>query len=144
MALIFKYSKVPRPDGTLRNAPFIPISIRTDSGRYVKMIALVDSGADTTVIPSDLAELMGLNVNSKYEITGGIGGNVRARKSRMKFGLKGDHESYSLDVPVLVLEPTSDIPVILGRHGFFEKFHITFKQDEEKIVFKKITEKKGY
>jgi len=32
----------------------------------------------------------------------------------------------------------------LGRHGFFEQFNITFKQNEEKIVLKKISPKKVY
>lgn len=144
MAIIFRYAKVPRPDGSLRNAPFIPITLRTHAGKHLNMIALVDSGADTTVIPSDLAELMGLKLSSTYEDTGGIGGLVRAKRSRMSFIIKKGREKHSLYVPVLVLEPKSDIPVILGRHGFFEKFHITFKQDQEKISFKKIQPKKDY
>jgi hypothetical protein len=50
-----------------------------------------------------------------------------------------------MDVPALILQdPDADVPLLLGRHGFFENFHITFKQDEEKIVLKKINPRRQY
>jgi hypothetical protein len=69
--------------------------------------------------------------------TGGIGGSVKVRKSKLNVIVKGRRESYPLNLDVLVLQNKSPIPLIFGRNGFFEKFHITFKQDEEKIVLKK-------
>ena len=145
MSIIFRYVHVPREDGSLRQAPFIPILVTNKFGRIMKVIALLDSGADNTVIPKDLAEILGLKEGKIDTETSGIGGNVKVRKSRLHFKIKGERESYSLDVPVLVLQnPGSDVPLLLGRHGFFEHFHITFKQNEEKIVLKKISPKMLY
>jgi len=110
----------------------------------MEVIALIDSGADNTVVPKDLAELLGLKENVESE-TGGIGGKVKTKKSRLRFKIKNNRESYTLDVPVLVLQDkNADVPLLLGRHGFFEQFHITFKQDDEKIVLKKVSPKEVY
>lgn len=145
MSIIFRYAHVPRADGTLRHAPFIPIYVTNKFGKTMKVIALIDSGADNSVIPKDLAEILGLKEEHTESETGGIGGKVKVRKSRLGFRIKGVRESYSLDVPSLILQnPNADVPLLLGRHGFFEQFHITFKQNEEKIILKKIQPKKVY
>lgn len=69
----------------------------------------------------------------------------KIKHSRFRFRIKGGRESYPLDVPALILQdPDTDVPLLLGRNGFFENFHITFKQDEEKIVLKKINPRKQY
>ena len=138
MSIIFRYSHIQREDGSLRKAPYIPIYAKTSSGRLMKLPALIDSGADFTVLTKDLADLMGLKLGEKSE-TAGIGGGVNVRKARFFFQIKGTHEKYSFNVPALVLlDDEADVPILLGRHGFFEEFHITFRQNEEKIVLKKI------
>jgi hypothetical protein len=145
MSIIYRYVHVPRKDGTLRHAPFIPILVKNKFGQTMEVVGLLDSGADNTVVPKDLAELLGLKEKEKVSETGGIGGNINVKESRLRFRLKGSHESYSLDVPALVLQDSSaDVPLLLGRHGFFENFHITFKQDEQKIVLKRIQPKEKY
>ena len=104
MAITFRYIHVPRPDGTLRKAPFIPIYVRNKEGRLIKLVALLDSGADNSVISKDLAELLGLKQSKTPEgETGGIGGKVKVKKSRLSFQIKGEHEKYTVTIPVLVL-----------------------------------------
>jgi predicted aspartyl protease len=145
MSIIFRYVHVPRPDGTLRKAPFIPVFVTNKFGKIMEVVALLDSGADDSVVPKDLAEILGLKERDVEGETGGIGGKVKTKKSRLRFRIKGSRESYTMDVPALVLQDRSaDVPLLLGRHGFFENFHITFKQDEEKIVLKKISPKRVY
>jgi len=144
MSIIFRYVHVPRPDGTLRKAPYIPIFSRDRNGKLVRIVALVDSGADDTVVPKDLSIILGLKEHEESD-TGGIGGKVKARKSRLSFEIRGSRETYHLDVPVLILQDqSSDVPLLLGRHGFFENFHVIFKQDEEKMILKKINPKVRY
>ena len=78
----------------------------------MRVIALLDSGADTTVVPKDLAEVLGLHEMEQSE-TGGIGGNVKVTKSRLQFKIQGNRESYPLDVPVLILQnPDADVPLL--------------------------------
>ena len=36
MAIIFRYEHIPRPDGTLRKAPFIPIHVKDKIGKSLK------------------------------------------------------------------------------------------------------------
>ena len=111
----------------------------------MKVIGLVDSGADNTVVPKDLADLLGIKGDSTTTEIGGIGGKVNVKRSRMSFRLMGERESYALDVPALILQDSdNDVPLLLGRHGFFEHFHITFKQNEQKIILKKIHPKRVY
>jgi len=133
---------VSRPDKTLWRAPFIPLEVHEVNGRRIIINALVDSGADTTVIPKDPAEVLNLKQTDALE-TGGIGAKVHVRKTKLTFTLKGGHETYHLTVPALVLQDSNNsTPLILGRNGFFENFHVTFKQDREEIVLKKTEPKR--
>lgn len=138
MSIIYKYINVKRSDGTLKKAPFIEVYLRDKNNKLIKNIALIDSGADMTVVPKDLARFLGLKETPHEELTGGIGGEVRVKRTKISFQLKGEHESHSLTVDALVLQDeNSDMPLLLGRNGIFEKFHITFKQNQGKIIFTK-------
>lgn len=139
MAITFRYANVPRPDGTLRHAPYVPIYIQDKKGKQIRIVSLIDSGADDTVVPKDLAILLGLSEKGNETETAGIGGRVRVKESRLSLSVRGEHEQYSFEIPVLILQDENiNVPLLLGRHGFFEHFHITFKQDQQKIVLKKI------
>lgn len=138
MAIIQRYVRVPRADGTLRRAPFVPVFLTCDDGKKILVHGLIDSGADNTVVPKKLANLLGLKERDELE-TGGVGGLVKVKNSKMNLTLVGKREKYSFDVSVLVLQDEGNtVPLLLGRNGFFEQFHITFRQNEEKIVLKKI------
>src|SRR3989338_2768976 len=139
MAIVYKYVHVPRHDGTLRKAPYISVSIRDSADKLIEVVALLDSGADVTVVPKDLALLLGLKEDELETNTRGIGGSTKVKKTKLSFRVKGERESYHLTVPALVLQnPDEDVPLLLGRNGFFEEFHITFKQAEEKVILKKV------
>jgi len=145
MAITFRYVHVPRQDGTLRKAPFISIFVRTKENKLMRIVALLDSGADTTVVPKGLAEILGLKEKEESIETGGIGGKVKVKKSKMSFQISSSREKYSLVIPVLILQDnTEDVPLILGRQGFFENFHITFRQNQEKVTIKKVELRKRY
>lgn len=136
MAIIFRYARVQRDDAALSRAPFIPVFAHAADGRRICTPALVDSGADGTVLPLRLAEMLGVTLGEETE-TGGIGGFVKARKASLALTLRGGRESYNLRIPALVmLDSRMNIPLILGRNGFFERFGITFRQREEKLVLK--------
>ena len=56
----------------------------------------------------------------------------------MNIELGKPHEIHSHNIPVKVILDGKDeeIPVLLGRAGFFDKFLITFNQKEEKVILK--------
>jgi predicted aspartyl protease len=144
MSIIFRYVNVRRQDETLKHAPFITVLVRGEENKNLEIVALLDSGADSTVIPKDLADVLGLKEEEETE-TGGIGGNVKVKKTKLQLTVVGNREKYSLTIPALILQETnSDMPLLLRRNGFFDFFHITFKQNEEKIILKKIQPKKEY
>lgn len=140
MTIVFRYLRKRRPDGALRRAPCILIYARDAAGRTHAIDALVDSGADSVVIPQGLADVLGLRLGDEIE-TGGIGGAVRARTTTFPFVVTNGRERYAFAVPALIIQDASaPIPLILGRNGFFEHFEITFRQAEEKIMLKKVAQ----
>ena len=144
MAITFRYKHIKRKDGFLRKAPFIPVYITDKDNNTYEYTGLLDSGADNTVLPKDLALSLGLKLGEKTE-SAGIGGSAEVRKSKMSLTIKGEREAYNLAIPVLILmENYSDVPLLLGRNGFFDHFHITFRQNEEKIKLKKVEPLKRY
>ena len=136
MALTFKYKKIKRYDKSQIKTPSIPVTISGKGAKY-DFIALVDSGADISVIPRSIAELLGLNLKEKMEEASGIGGIVPAIQSRVNLEINKGHEHYSFEIPIKVIMNDTDFPILLGRAGFFEKFVITFHQAEEKLILKK-------
>lgn len=138
MAPIFRYKKIDRPGplGTIY-APAIPV---TFSGvkESLDVIALLDSGADTTAIPKGIAEILELDLSGAKEHVVGIGGKLSAVASTLTCTVKGVHEKYIFPLHVKVLlEEAERFPILLGRKDFFENFNITFREKERKIVLKK-------
>ena len=139
MSIVFRYHRLARDDGTLIDAPYVPVWIKDRHDRMRQFLALIDSGADSSVLPYDMADFLGLKQEEQVQNTAGIGGPVKVRKSKLALTVKNERERYSITIPVLVAQDKEvDIPLILGRNGFFEQFHILFRQDERKITLKKV------
>ena len=135
MAISFRYKTVKRPDGTEVKTPSIPITLHGKSA--VDTIALLDSGADISAIPKDLAEILGLDTDGKKSPAFGIGGKVDAVNTKMNITVQKGHEKYTFQIPVKVIFGSYDFPVLLGRAGFFDKFVISFDQEQEKVSLKR-------
>ena len=67
-----------------QRGPFIPILARTREGHFLKVSALVDSGADHTVVPKRIATLLGLTQGNEIKTTG-IGGSAKVKTSTFQF-----------------------------------------------------------
>lgn len=142
MSISYRYVKInrPKPLDPIK-VPAIPITL---VGReQIEIVALLDSGADLTAISKSLAEILGLKLDGKREPVLGIGGKGEAIKSKVKIIVKNSHEKYTLEIPVFVFvsDLDEDFPVLLGRTGFFDNFEITFKENQGKVVLKKIEPK---
>jgi len=99
MALSFRYKKVKRENNQDVKSPSIPVVLSGSGGKY-EFFALVDSGADVSVIPQEIAELLGLDLSGEREEARGIGGKVIVIQSKMNLEIKRGHEAYSLTLPV--------------------------------------------
>lgn len=134
MTLVFNYEKA----NNAEKAPFIPVHVSGKDGRVMIVRALIDSGADNIVVPKILADVLGIEgkESSKSE---GVGGAVEVVKSRITATIKGEAESHTLQLPVVVLKKDEGaIPMLLGRKGFFDHFHITFRHNQETIILEKV------
>ena len=101
---------------------------------------LLDSGADISAIPKHLAELINLDLNGKKEDAFGIGGKVLAISTHMNIEINKNHENYKFRVPVKVILDDYEFSPLIGRAVFFDKFDITFRQSEKKVILKPITQ----
>jgi len=131
----FKYKQVARPDGTLVKIPSIPITLIGETS--IDVIALVDSGADISVIPKEMGELLGLDLSGRKDFAYGIGGKVKTVEVKVGVVVEKGHERYSFRMPLKVVLDKYDFPPLLGRKGFFNEFVITINEEKERISLEK-------
>ena len=136
MTISFNYKTVKRPDGTYVKTPSIPILL---TGKEVfETVALLDSGADISAMPKDVAEILGLDLSGKITPAYGIGGSVDSVQTKVSIIIEKGHEHYSFQIPIKVILGNYDFPILLGRAGFFDKFVISFNQAQEKVLLKRV------
>jgi len=135
MTITFRYKSIKRPDGTLVKTPSIPLTLMGKES--FDTIGLLDSGADISAIPREVAEILGLKLTGKITPAYGIGGKVRSVETKVAILIQKSHERYRFMLPVKVILDAYDFPVLLGRLGFFDNFVITFDQQQEKILLKR-------
>jgi predicted aspartyl protease len=134
----FKYKSLPRKDGPPRKTPTIPVTFIGPSDS-IDIVAILDSGADISVLPLEVGEQLGLDLTKNRSPCGGIGGEVETAEDHVRVKIVQGHENYTFDIPVkVVLDPKSSIPVLIGREGFFEEFEITFDERRERITLKRV------
>jgi len=137
MPIRLKYKTIRRPDGTLCYGPWIPVIVRGHE-ETVELIFLLDSGADYSVLPIEVAEILGLDLSNPAEQSSGVGGSVNTIKSNAKIIIKNAHETYNFRIPIhILMNRNSKIPPLLGRVDFFDQFEIIIKQKIGKVILKK-------
>ena len=136
MAISFNYQKLPGKKGTDHKTPSIKINIKGRAKYSQNVIALIDSGADLSVIPKDIAELLDVDLSGEETVSHGISGEVKVKESKIRINIKKGHEDYSFVIPIQIIL-SGDPPVILGRRGFFDKFKITIDEKNQKVMLKR-------
>ncbi len=134
MSLSFRYKAVKRPDSTIVKTPSIPIILH--GTEPFNTLALLDSGADMSVLPLPIAEILGLDMSGEKLPAYGIGGIVESVQTKVVVTIEKGHEHYNFSLPVKIVLGKYDFPMLLGRAGFFDRFIITFYHAGEKIVLK--------
>jgi len=138
MTLSFNYHRLPNKKGVDIRTPSIPVVLKGESKTQIKVYALIDSGADISVIPKSLAEFLNLDLSGETDISYGIGGEIKVKKTRMQITIEKVHEEeYSYNIPVQVILSGEEPPIILGRKGFFDNFVVTIDETNKKIRLKK-------
>lgn len=127
---------MPNKKGTKIKSPVIPILLKGRSSFSMTVLALIDSGADMSVIPKGLAEVLDLDLSKETQKAFGVGGDVQVKNSEMLIKIGKKHEKYEFKIPVQVIL-NDDAPIILGRKGFFNKFVIVIDEKEQRVKLKR-------
>lgn len=125
--IVFKYKR--ELSGV--NRPIADVFLKSKGGVWIEFHPYIDSGADITLIPLSFGKLIGLSVDEKrIKQIGGIRGTVPViyNQTKMKIG----RVAMLVNIAWALIE---EVPPLLGRKDIFDKFHVTFKQDREEIVF---------
>ena len=150
MALVYKFKKEKLLNGSYAHRPRILVILH-GKNTSIEVPALIDSGCDTTVVPEGIAKALGLEMHGeKHKLYAYREANdVIVSSVEITFVGRGNRESLKLaKVPVLIalsrqgMEEEDDL--ILGVHGIFDAFDITFKKSSNQIILKKAILNKTY
>jgi len=138
MTITFKYKVLPDDYTNDTKKPIVRITLQGKNAIPIDVIALLDSGADISVIPKGLAEYLNLTFGKK-DTSKGIGGEITIWNSSFDIYIQGTRdEKYSFKkVPVQIAE-NDTFPIILGRTGFFNKFVILIDEKNQKVKLKRV------
>ena len=136
MSFSFKYKPITLKTGKIIHRPIIPLTI--EGMEKMDILAVLDSGSDMTIIPKEMAERIDIRYTGENEIYGIGRIPIKTREGKIHITFGKGRENYSFDIPVLVPVDKEDVPIIIGRIGFFNQFKIIFSESEKKIEFKKV------
>ena len=115
--------------------PVIDLLFSEKTGRNLYSF-IVDSGADISLAPRQLAERMGLDWDKGSKIT------LSGISPKPECTLEGRIHTVSALVPDLAFElalpvcfANGNAPLLIGREGFFDEFDITLDKTRRRTVF---------
>lgn len=107
--------------------PIIAVQLESPNGDRVYSDVLIDTGADVTLMPMDLADSLDIDLARSPEValTSAIGGECRYRPSELILELRRFPEVIRWKTTVGFTERTMSYG-ILGTRGFFEFFRLEY------------------
>jgi aspartyl protease len=123
----YEYGLLYPPDahGRYRKRPMIEVELRGPNGTF-RELALVDSGADRSLVHREIADVLGLDYRQgeRHKVIGVSGiTDVWYAELEMRFA----HTRSTLKIPVGIID-TPYVGVLLGQEGFFDHHRITFER----------------
>lgn len=131
MEIIFPYREErSKLIGTIYR-PVALVELKSGFG-WVPEWMYVDSGADISLLPRSLGDLLGFEVTQDIQEIRGVGDSVVPVIIKdIDVRLGGD--VFNARMAWSLIE---EVPPLLGRIDMFDKFEVTFKQHEKKVVFR--------
>lgn len=96
----------------------------------LKYVFILDSGADITIVPKSVGEILGFK-KTKLHYLGGVGGRIGYYVNKANIKLAG--KSFNIDV---AWSTSDEVPLLLGRKDVFNKFKICFIEKKSQVIFK--------
>ena len=130
-----EWRALPQPDGTTIDRPMLLVAVR-GAGGWTQTAFLVDSGADTSMAPFELFELLDRRwrQGERFPVRG-----IARRRDCALIGRIHDVDlllraaGVFMRVPIVFVR--GDGPYVLGRDVLFEAFRITFEPTRRRTVF---------
>lgn len=115
-------------DGRHTKRPVVEVEFSRGNQRR-KFLALIDLGADHIMMPAAIAEVLGIDLAAcpRRAVLGVSMEPIDGFVSHLTFQISNQEDRF--DAPVLFIE--TDVPVLLGREGFFDIYRIKFEQDHD-------------
>lgn len=117
--------------GKIVKRPILELELVGKDGLKTSTVGLVDSGADTTMLNIQYANLLGVRLDKKNtrNVLGVGNGTVLVYVSNFRFKIKqmGDKE---IEVPAWYVD-SNNVNILLGQESFFEIFRIKFEKDHD-------------
>jgi len=151
--LYFRYKGIPQWDITgeqkLVRKPMLEVTLRKISerkdpktNRELRVLGLIDSGADMSYIPLDTAETLHLDIDASPNRILTIAGitSVFQTTAHVEIPRKGKFPVIVGRINAYVMPPNSEHStpdyLILGRKDFFEKFQVCINESKQTILLK--------
>lgn len=119
-----------KTDAQGNSFPVIPLSLKF-ANKKKEFFALVDSGATISIFRSEVADSLGIDINSGKEIyLGGVGGRIKGYIHKLEVEIGGKQFTCPIVFSYEYLVSFN----LLGRAAFFEKFKIIFEEENNKLI----------
>jgi len=113
------------------NDPYITVTL-CNAGFEVPVEGLVDSGCTLTLVNSEFAEALGIDLSTCSEVPiGGVGAVVQARMAEINLRVQGFN--YEFRSPVAFTD-NLPVPILLGQLNFFQHFDVHFQKKHHKFT----------
>ena len=131
----FKYSEYTGPNNTKIFRPTVSIIFKNKS-KFIQTEAIIDSGADFTILPIEIAGILEIKLDMRKKTTfHGAGSNhftVYPSPVSIEHILrKGGFRPISWKTKVFFAE--SQPGILLGHKGFLEKFKVTLDGKKKEL-----------
>jgi hypothetical protein len=145
--LYFRYTDRRTGEAKSILLPLVHVHLKSESAEF-DTVALVDSGATTSLLPREQAEILDLDYakdkegrNLKVETlgAGGTFNSEAAKIPRVEILKNVTPFARFTDMEILVPESEGVLPyMVLGRRHVFSRFDITFHENRRKMTFTKL------
>lgn len=125
------------PRAQWKSRPMLTIAL-SYKGKSIKVLSLVDSGADACIFNASIGKDIGIPVSSgKKRMFLGIGGNpLPVYFHSVRFDIVGLDYPINMDVGFI---DSKNVGGLLGQSGFFDNFEIKFEKAKKRFEVKPVS-----
>lgn len=128
---VYPYQVRLRPSGSMETLPLVLCTLSTHPNNSLTFLALLDSGAQITLLPTSDAEALGIVLENGQRITvSGISGEeITGYRHTVTMDTGGTSFRTSI-----IFATRDDVPRVLGREDIFKRFFVIFDEKHHRTV----------